>query len=95
MKKLVPVSIIAGILAISMIAGCSSSKSSGARAREQFDTPAETSAAGVDSYHSNSVAAGADSYVEDEAWEYVLPTRSAKASNCRYRNAADTGGIFS
>ncbi len=70
MKKLVPVSIIAGILAISMIAGCSSSKSSGARAREQFDTPAETSAAGVDSYHSNSMAAGADSYVEDEAWEY-------------------------
>ena len=67
MKKLVPVSIIAGILAISMVAGCSSSKSSDVKVREEHNYAAETSAAS-DGYYSRS--AGADSYVAGEDWEY-------------------------
>lgn len=69
MKKLVPVSIIAGILAISMIAGCSSSKSSDVNVREEHNYAAETQA-GSDGYYSRSQGLVADSYVEDEAWEY-------------------------
>ena len=67
MKKLVPVSIIAGILAISMVAGCSSSKSSDVKVREEHNYAAETQAAS-DGYYSRS--AGADSYVAGEDWEY-------------------------
>ena len=67
MKKLVPVSIIAGILAISMVAGCSSSKSSDVKVREEHNYAAETQAAS-DGYYSKS--AGADSYVAGEDWEY-------------------------